>query len=165
MTIDNSRPNQPQQPPIRPGVLWAGGVATAVVAALVAAVGVVVCQAVFSINLLHIGLPGNPHAANWLAYPVIGFVVAIIATGVLHLLLTLVPQPTRFFNWIMALVTVLAAALPFVSGVSARSIVTAVVDVLTVLAIWLLLNGTAARARRTAAQLPPDPPAGGYPPA
>lgn len=141
-------PPPPQRPPIRSGVLWAGGVATAVVAALVSAVGVVIAEGVLSIELLQVGLPGNPTAPIWLSYPVIAFLLAIAATGILHLLLAVVPQPLRFFNWIMGLITVLAAALPFVAGFSGRSIITSAVDFITALAVWLLLIGIAVRARR-----------------
>ncbi|SDT26288.1 hypothetical protein [Microlunatus soli] len=149
MTVEGTGPAGQQKPrTIRAGTLWAGGLATAFVAGLVAAVGVVVSENVLTIKLIHVGLPGNPHAANWLAYPVIGFLLAIAATALLHLLLVLVPQPIRFFNWIIALVAVLAAALPFASGISSRTFVTSAVDLLVVLAIWLLLTGTGARALR-----------------
>lgn len=152
----NQIPNQdPTRIPrrIRSGTLWAGGLATAVVSALVAAVGVVVCDAVFNLHPVHLGLPGDSDVPSWISYPVIAFVGSLAATALLHLLLVRVPQPVRFFNWIMGLIAVLAAALPFTQGFSGRALVTAIIGVVCVVAITLLLIGTASRA------LVPIPPA------
>ena len=92
--------------------LWGGGVATAVVAALAAAVGVLVCR-----DLLHVKLVEPPllsvtksFAAN---YAITAFVLALAATGLAHLLSVATPRPRAFFGWIVALVTVATMVLPF----------------------------------------------------
>jgi len=145
-------PSGPTAPPTRPridaGTLWAGGIATAAVAALVAGVGTVICGAVLSIELVHVGLPGRPKGQNTLAYPTVAALVALGATGVLHLLSVFAPRPLLFFNWIIGLVGLLGAALPFVSGFSASSLATAVVNVVTVAAIAALVGSSGARALR-----------------
>jgi hypothetical protein len=167
MTTDDSfvPPNDPSRPRVRANVLWAGGVATAVVAALIGWAGVIVCQRVFNVDLVPIG--GSDNANIW-AYPLIAFLIAIIMTGVLHLMLLFVPQPARFFNWIMGLLLVVATALPFAGGASASTFLTALLDFLIMLAIWLLIAGIAMKAvhptRPQSPQPPPPSPGYGQPP-
>src|SRR5829696_3958053 len=85
--------------------LWTGGAATAVVAALVAIVGVLIAGAVFDVDV--IGPTGEGSwgevSITWLA--VLAAAAALLATGILHLLLLSTPQPRRFFTWIVGLTT------------------------------------------------------------
>ena len=46
-----------------------------------------------------------------LTYALVAFAGGLIATGLMHALLVSTPSPFSFFNWIMALVTVVAAVL------------------------------------------------------
>ena len=83
--------------------LWAGAAATVVVAALVAAVGVLVVETLVDVNLLpptERGVLGWSHRAS---YPAGAAVLALGAAGILHLLLLGVPRPMVFFGWLMAL--------------------------------------------------------------
>ena len=100
------------------GRLWAGGVATALVAALVAIVGVLVCS---------VALDTKPIAPSWLLgdsenatistrFAITAAVAALLATALLHLLLLSTPRPIVFFGWIVALATVAAAVSPFTIG-------------------------------------------------
>ena len=139
------------RPTVNARVLWAGGVATAVVAALVAAVGAVVSKVIVDAGMLPAGDRGVLGWSKELSYPAGAAVLALVATAVLHLLLVGVPQPMRFFNWLMALVAVLLAVAPFAyEAERASQIATAVVGVVTVIAIRTLLAGAARRAMRPA---------------
>jgi hypothetical protein len=145
------RPGAASHPTVNAGALWAGGVATAVVAALVAAVGAVVSKVVVDAGMLPAGDLGVLGWSKELSYPAGAAVLALVATAVLHLLLVAVPQPTRFFNWLMALVAVLLAVAPFAyEAARASQIATALVGVITVIAIRTLLVGAARRAMRPA---------------
>jgi hypothetical protein len=100
--------------------LWTGGAATAVVAALVAVVGVLVVRGVFGIPAI---APGNTDGvidyvgAIWLAF----FAVAgsLLATALAHVLLLLAPRPMAFFGWIVGLVTLAFVIWPYTVRVGA----------------------------------------------
>lgn len=125
--------------------LWGGGVATAVVAALAAAVGVLVCR-----DLLHIKLVEPPllsvtksFAAN---YAITAFVLALAATGLAHLLSVATPRPRVFFGWIVALVTVATMVLPFaLEGSLEGKICAAVINMVIGLCIASLLSAVLSR--------------------
>jgi hypothetical protein len=125
--------------------LWGGGLATAVVAALVAVVGVLVCR-----DLLHVKLVEPPllpitnsFAAN---YAITAFVLALVATGLAHLLSVITPRPRAFFGWIVALATVAAMVLPFaLEGNLKGKICAAVINLVIGLCIATLLSGVLAR--------------------
>src|SRR5580704_1913442 len=87
------------------GRLWPGGIATAVVAALVALAGVLICRWLFKIPLLapkSDGAYGDVHTTGMV---LAAAVAALIATALLHLLLVSTPRPITFFNWIVGLAT------------------------------------------------------------
>ncbi|OLF12044.1 hypothetical protein BLA60_08435 [Actinophytocola xinjiangensis] len=99
---------------VEAGRMWTGGLATAVVAALVAVVGVLVIRGVFGIPVI---APGNtPGAIDYVgAVWVAGFSVlgALLATALAHVLLLVAPRPMIFFGWIIALATVAMTVWPF----------------------------------------------------
>ncbi|GEM_PF-293193 len=138
--------------------LWSGGMATAIVAGLIALVGVLVSRWLLHIPLLapHAdGAYGNAHTTSF----VLGAVgAALIATGVAHLLLLSTPRPMTFFGWIVALATVVGVIYPFSTsaGLQAKA-ATAVVTLVIGIAIGTLLTSVSARAIRQ------RPAAGGYP--
>jgi hypothetical protein len=157
------------QPPPRPkvdaGQLWAGGVATAVVAALVALAGILVCRWLFNVPLLaprQDGAYGNVHTTGLV---LAAAAAALIATAIAHLLLLSTPRPMTFFTWIVGLATVVMVLFPFSTGAPvSQKVATAAVDLVIGLAIGSLLSGVGARAvrRRTAgseyyAQSPANP--------
>lgn len=125
--------------------LWGGGVATAVVAALVAAVGVLVCRDLLKVKiveppLLHIS---NSFAAN---YAVTAFVLALVATGLAHLLSVVTPRPRVFFGWIIGLATVATMVLPFaLEGSLKGKICAAVINMVIGLCIASLLSAVLSR--------------------
>lgn len=149
------------RPKVDAAKLWPGGLATALVAALIALVGVLVSRWLFTIPLLapdRDGAYGNVHTTTVV---LVAAAAALVATGVLYLLLLSVPRPLLFFSWIIGLATVLAVIFPFsTSAPLAAKAATAVVALVIGLAIGSLLNGVAMRARRPAVGPPgyqPDP--------
>jgi len=98
--------------------MWTGGAATAVVAALVAVVGVLLIRGVFAVPVI---APGNATGsidyvgAIWLTlFAVIG---SLLATALAHVLVVLTPRPMAFFGWIQGLVTLAFVIWPFTVGV------------------------------------------------
>ncbi|HZB30233.1 MAG TPA: DUF6069 family protein [Streptosporangiaceae bacterium] len=89
------------------GRLWAGGAATALVAAGVAVMGVMVLDKLLHAPILSPG--GLQQAADYamIAFPVAAAVATLLATGLLHLLMQTTPQASRFFGWIASLVVAL----------------------------------------------------------
>jgi hypothetical protein len=141
------------------GRLWSGGVATAVVAALVALVGVLVARWLFNIPLLAPERDGAFGDAHTTAVVLVAAAAALLATGLLNLLLLSTPRPLTFFSWIMGLATVLVVIVPFKTSADlSAKLATAVVALVIGIAIGTLLNGAAARSVRRPA------PGGGYDP-
>src|SRR4051812_14256436 len=99
-----------------PRRLWAGGVATAVVAALAAVAGILIARGIFGVAVLapeRDGLWGN---ASTGVYALFAASAALAATGLRHILSVTTPAPTQFFGWIMAICTVIAMVLPLTLG-------------------------------------------------
>jgi hypothetical protein len=149
------------RPKVYAGQLWAGGVATAIVAALVAVVGILVCRWLFGIPILaprHDGAYGDV-ATTGLALAAAA--AALAATAIAHLLLLSTPRPLTFFSWIVGLATGVVVLFPFsTSAPLSEKVATAAVDLVIGLAIGSLLNGVGARsirARRTGGAYPAGP--------
>jgi hypothetical protein len=141
--------------------LWGGGVATALVAALVALVGRLICENVLDITLATPAALVGRSASGGLSYPVAAFLLALLATGLAHVLALFAPQPQRFFAWIIALCTIAGMALPFGLEIAHdRQWATAIVNLLLGLAIGSLLSAVLASSYRPAPlpQAPPAPP-------
>src|SRR3954453_18410 len=125
--------------------LWAGGLATGFVAALVAAVGVLLCSEVLDVRLVPtLVVPiADSLAVN---YAITAFVVALAATGVAHLLSVTTPRPRVFFRWIVGLVTVAGMAAPFATdGTLAGKLSTALINLAIGIAIGALLSAVLSR--------------------
>ena len=137
---------------------WAGAAATAVVAALIALVGILICRWTLNIPVLAPagdGAWGNAHTGE---YALVAALIAIIAAGLLYLLVLGTPQPGLFFGWIMGLATLAAVVYPFSTGAPlAQKGATGVVNLVLGLAITSLLTAVSSRAIRR----PVPPPAYG----
>ncbi|TNC33680.1 DUF6069 family protein [Mumia zhuanghuii] len=143
----DSDANTPSGLSLNVGRLWAGGLATAVVAGLAAVVGILVCRGVFDIAVLVPSGGGRWDVASTIPYAFIAAGAALVATGLMHLLILATPRPTLFFSWIMTLVGVIAAVLPFTTDIDLpEQIATAAVAVLIVIVIASLVSSTGARA-------------------
>ncbi len=159
-------PERRRRPAVDARQLWAGGVATAVVAGLVALVGVLACRWLFNIPVLaprHDGAYGNAHTTT-LVLATAG--AALVATLLAHLLLLSTPRPMVFFGWIVGLVTLVFVIFPFqTTRPLSEKVATAVVYLVIGIAIGTLISGVADRATRerpvtgTPATVRPD-----YPP-
>jgi hypothetical protein len=140
---------RPDRPQVEAGRLWSGGVATAVVAGLVALVGVLVCRWLFGIPLLAPKQDGAYGDAHTTGLVLMAAAAALLATGLVHLLVLSTPRPLTFFGWIIALATVLAVLVPFSTAapLTAKA-ATAVVTLVLGIAIGTLISGVAARSVR-----------------
>jgi hypothetical protein len=131
------------------GRLWAGGAATAVVAALIALVGILVARGVFDVPVLAPEGKGTWGDADTPLYALYCALAALLATGLLHLLLISTPRPLQFFSWIIGLATVAAAVAPFLAnGSTSSKIATGVINLAVGIAIGTLLSGSARSATR-----------------
>jgi hypothetical protein len=141
-----------------PGQYWAGVAATAIVAALIALVGILICRWTLSIPILAPsgdGAWGSAHTGEY----VLGAVGATVVGGaLLYLLMLSTPQPGLFFGWIIGLATLAAVVYPFSTGAPLeQKAATGVVNLVLGVAIGTLLTGVGARAVRRA-QPPPTQP-------
>jgi Family of unknown function (DUF6069) len=136
---------------VRPdsGQFWAGAVATAVVAALIALVGILICRWTLNIPILAPAGDGAWGDAHTGEYALVAALVALVAAGLLYLLMLSTPQPDLFFRWIIGLVTLIVVVYPFSSSAPLdQKVATAVVNLVLGLAIASLLSAMAARAIR-----------------
>jgi hypothetical protein len=142
------------RPQVDAGRLWAGGVATAVVAALVALVGVLLAQGALDVVMVQpplLPLPGS----FALRYAATASVLALVATGLAHLLVATTPRPRSFFSWIVGLATAVGVVLPFtLDGTTAGRLATALVDLVIGLAVLSLLSSIMVRAVRPPHRVP-----------
>jgi hypothetical protein len=144
-------PDGAGSPRVRPdsGRFWAGAVATAIVAALIALVGILICRWTLNIPILAPAGDGAWGDAHTGEYVLVAALVALVAAGLLYLLVLSTPQPTVFFRWIIGLVTLIAVVYPFSSSAPLdQKVATAAVNLVLGIAIASLLTATAARAIR-----------------
>ncbi|GAB3735277.1 hypothetical protein GCM10027598_61330 [Amycolatopsis oliviviridis] len=92
--------------------LWAGGCATALVAALAAIVVILVASGLFGVPVLVPSGGGAWGGIGATAYAACAAVAALAATGLLHLLLIGTPRARSFFVSIMLLLTAITVIVP-----------------------------------------------------
>jgi Family of unknown function (DUF6069) len=127
------------------GRLWGGGVATGLVAALVAVVGVLVCSIV-DVRLVRPAILLDLFHTFAGDYALTAFVLTLVATAVAHLMALVTPRPRMFFSWIVGLATVVGAVAPFAVGESTESqVATACINVALGVCVLSLLGGVMAR--------------------
>src|SRR5215216_4729646 len=100
--------SSPPRARVDAGRLWTGGLATAAVAVLVA-------RGLFEIPLLAPTGEGALGDASTARLAGLAAGAALLATGLIHLLLVSTPRPGRFFSWIVMLATLIAVILPFMT--------------------------------------------------
>jgi hypothetical protein len=133
---------------VEAGRLWAGGVATAVIAALTAIVGLLIAHSLFNVTVLQPEGQGVWVNADSVTYAVIAAAVALLATGLAYLLALSVPTPGTFFSWIMVLLTAIAVVVPLTLAVSlSTKIATAAINLLIGLVITIVIQSMLASAR------------------
>jgi Family of unknown function (DUF6069) len=168
MTTPMRRPEDPPpEPPspvrwIEPGPLWAGGVATAIVAALIALVGILVSRWLFTIPILAPRRDGAWGDASTGMYVLSAAGAALAATAIMHLLLLTTPRPQVFFGWIIALATIIGVVFPFSTSAAVdQKAATALVNLVLGIAIGTLtaqVAGRAVRRRRPRSSYESNPP-------
>jgi hypothetical protein len=154
-----------KRPAVNAGRLWAGGVATALVAALIAIVGIVIARGIFDIAVLAPKKSGTWGDANTATYALAAFGVGLLATGIMHVLLLSTPSPFVFLGWILGLCTLVAALAPFATDADvAPKVATAMINAVIGIAVWSLTANTAHRSLQrgdaygpSGDRLPPDP--------
>ncbi|MFE5336155.1 DUF6069 family protein [Isoptericola sp. NPDC056573] len=126
------------------GRFWSGAAVTVVVCAVLGLAASVVFDSAFDVGLL--GPSRLVPDAPGLAWALTGALFALLAAMVLQLLVRVVPRPRMFFGWLVALVTVILAALAFTgSGDGASAVVTALVWIVVGIAVSAMLNGVLGR--------------------
>ncbi|MGD9987374.1 DUF6069 family protein [Pseudonocardia sp.] len=130
--------------------LWSGGLATAIVAALIGLVGVLVVRVAFHVALYApagAAAMGSSTAVTMLC--LVSAAAALAATGLAHLLLMSTPRPLAYLGWIVGLTTAAATVIPFLGATSlAVATAAAVIHLVIGLAIGSLVAGSAAAAAR-----------------
>ena len=140
-------PSSSRQVDARP--LWSGGVATAVVAALIALVGILVARWLFNISFLSPRREGAWGNASTAGYVFASAACALVATALMHLLLLTTPYPRVFFGWIIGLATLVAVVFPFsTTAPTSQKIATGFVNLVLGIAIGTLIAEVSRRATR-----------------
>jgi hypothetical protein len=153
--VESPQEQHPPQPPRRPGPtvdaarLWAAGVATAIVAALVGMVGTLIVRAVLRIAFNGPASSGVLGDSRTVLLCVLAAVAALAATGLAHLLLLSTPRPMTYLSWIVGLVTVVVALVPLLgSDPIGERVANAVIHLVIGLVISSLVAGAGAAARK-----------------
>ena len=127
--------------------LWAGGMATALVAGGIGVVGVLLVRGVLNIPIL--SAKGQLVDQAMAVVPMWAGLAALVATALLHLLLVTTPRPTAFFGAIGAIVTAIVVLQVFLVGGSGEDqVATAMLYAVISVAVISLLSKVA----RTAVQ-------------
>lgn len=101
------------------GRLWTGGLATAVVAALVGLVGSLLVRALLRVEPGAFGAVAAAFGSTATAVLcVTAATAALVATGLAHLLLVSTPRPLAYLGWVVGLTTAAATVLPLATGTS-----------------------------------------------
>lgn len=155
MAAINQRADPSARSAVNAGRLWAGGAATAVVAALITLVGILVGRGLFDVAVLAPQGAGLWGDADTFWYALGAALLSLVATGLMHLLLLFTPRPMLFFGWVIMLATVIAMLAPFVSDndLGARMF-TAGLNLVLGVAIGSLTAGSARVAVRPTAARP-----------
>ncbi len=137
------------RPKIDVAQLWAGGVATAIVAGLVALVGVLVWRWLFSVPILAPKSDGAYGDVRTTDYVLAAAGAALVATALAQLLLVSTPRPLVFFGWIVGLATVVVVLYPFGTAAPlSEKVATATVDLVIGIVTGSLVSGIAERSTR-----------------
>jgi len=141
-------PHRRARPGVDAGKLWSGGAASAVVTGLLALAGVLISRWLFDLPVLAPKGDGTYGNVRTTAFVLAAAVGALLATGLVHLLMLAVPRPLLFFGWIIGLVTAIIVAFPFSTSAALEAkIATAIVDLVIGVATGVLVSGAASRSR------------------
>lgn len=131
--------------------LWAGGVATAIVAAGIAFVGVLILGNILDVGIQTAGRSGALVDNAVTVIPVAAGLAALAATALLHLLLLTTPRPATFFGAICFLILVVLVLQVFLAeGSWIDHIATAILYAGIGIAVVAMLSGVSRTAVRPA---------------
>src|SRR5918997_3948991 len=129
--------------------LWAGGMATALVAAGIGVVGVLFVRGVLDIPIL--SAKGRLVDQAMSVVPISAGLAALAGTAMLHLLLLTTPRPTAFFGAIGAIaIAILVLQVFLVDGTTENQVATAMLYAVIGVAVISLLSGVARTAMQPA---------------
>ena len=129
--------------------LWIGGLMAGLVAAGVAIVGLLIVRGVFDIKVFVTGNKDEIVNASTWWYALASFTFALLATGLLHLLLVSAPSPWRFFGWIVGLAVAIIVIIPFTTDAELSAKVgTAAVNLAIGIAVYSIVSGVGRAAAR-----------------
>jgi hypothetical protein len=132
------------------GRLWTGGIMAAVVAAGVAFVGLLIARGIADVPVL-VEKDGQLVNADTWWYAAAAAVGAILATGLLNVLLLWAPRPYLFFGWIVGLATAIAALVPYTFDAELASrVATSAINLAIGICIGAILAGVGKSAARVA---------------
>ena len=121
--------------------LWTGGLLAGVVAAGVAVVGLLVVRGILDVPVLIQRDGALVDASTWY-YAAAAFLAAMVATGLLHLLLLQAPQPYRFFGWIVGLAITVAVLVPYATDAGlASKVATSAINLVIGLSVVSIVGG------------------------
>jgi uncharacterized protein DUF6069 len=150
-TYERGPAHSPDRPVVDGVRLWVGGLLAGVVAAGVAIVGLLIARGIFDIRVF---VPRGDRAlfnpsSMW--YSGAAFVAAVVATGLLYLLLVATaPAPFAFFSWIVGLATAIAVIVPFTTKAAFESqIATATINLAIGITLLSVLSTVGHSALRT----------------
>jgi hypothetical protein len=127
---------------------WVGAGITAVIAALASLVALVIAQGIVHVPVvLGSGTSlTNVHAA---VYGLVAAAISLLAAALFDAMLHVAPRPLTYYSWLGAIVTVLAALLPFTTTAGLHSqIALAATNFVVGMIITLLVPVAASNARR-----------------
>jgi hypothetical protein len=128
---------------------WVGASITAVLAALVSLIALIVAQGIVNVPMVL-----GSHSVHAGIYAVSAAGIALLAAALYDGMLHVAPRPLTYYSWLGAIVTALAALLPFTdhaAGLHAQ-IALAVTNFAVGAAITLLVPVAASNARRNSAR-------------
>ncbi|MGW3242136.1 hypothetical protein [Streptomyces sp. NPDC001070] len=123
--------------------LWGVGLATAVLAGLLAKAGIVFAQRALLLPVFAPRGYGVWRDAAATAYVLGAGLVALAATALLRVLLAATSRATVFFGWIMAALTLFAVVIPLAAHRSNEMLATCVVNLFIGLVVTSLLASAA----------------------
>ena len=139
----------PDRHPLDAARYWPSSIAAAVVAALVAVLGVLVARGLLDVPVLAPRSHGVWGDARTATYALGAAVATVLAAGLLHLLTLAVAEPRRFFRWIMALGTLSAVIPPLpLADQTSSKIATALITLAIGAVIITVLDRVAVATRR-----------------
>lgn len=122
--------------------LWRGAVPAALVGALVAVVGLLVIRDLLGVPVLRRTDSKDLIQASTLWYIVAAAVAAVVATGLLHLLLRYTPRPFAFYGWLTGLAIAIVTLLPLTFPASTETrVATAVLNLVIGVVVATLVAG------------------------